>query len=290
MNLIDRPVNRVFTFGCSFTAYEWPTWPQIVAYDLGRPLFNFGRSGAGNMYMSNMFSQAKELYSIDSNDLVMFSWTNVCREDRYVDRWITPGNVFTQGEYPEKWVRKFVDPFGMLMRDLSTINLVRNTLESIGCQYHFVSMVDIVEQYNQGDDNDKLDKESVLYKKLTEIYKDDIDAIQATFYKVLWDDDIHANKFADENILFDGKFNDGHPLPKDHLRFLETVFNTYNWKSSTKDKVNEINLELIRLLKEFTKDSKRQMAIYEFDHNKKKPMYDLDLVQNRFNERGIIWD
>ena len=34
--------NRLFTFGCSYTRYNWPTWADIIADDLQIPFQNWG--------------------------------------------------------------------------------------------------------------------------------------------------------------------------------------------------------------------------------------------------------
>jgi hypothetical protein len=88
--LINRPVRRVFTFGCSFTGYAWMCWPEAIAYDLNIPLYNYGRSGAGNQYIFNMLMQANNYYKFDENDLVIVSWTNVYRDDKFIkNNWVT---------------------------------------------------------------------------------------------------------------------------------------------------------------------------------------------------------
>ena len=82
MKLITRPPKRIFTFGCSFVEYYWATWAEILGKDLGIPLYNFGKSGGGNQYIANTFAQANAVYNFNEDDLIIVSWTNVCREDR----------------------------------------------------------------------------------------------------------------------------------------------------------------------------------------------------------------
>jgi hypothetical protein len=35
--------SRIFTFGCSFTEYEWPTWADIILYKNIRYIMNIGK-------------------------------------------------------------------------------------------------------------------------------------------------------------------------------------------------------------------------------------------------------
>lgn len=43
-------MNRLFTFGCSFTNYMWPTWADILAIEFDS-YRNWGRIGAGNHFI-----------------------------------------------------------------------------------------------------------------------------------------------------------------------------------------------------------------------------------------------
>jgi len=274
MKLIERQPKRIFTFGCSFTAYHWATWPEIIASDLDIPLYNYGRSGAGNQYMAQQFAYANAKHKFTEDDLIMVSWTNVCREDRWVDgTWVTPGNIFTQNIYDENWVMRFVDPLGMLIRDLNTISLVKTTLEAIGCQWHFISMVDIARQIDQGDNNNLINgKHSDVLASLLVDHRETLNSITANFYEVLWNNDINKNKFEKEYSIFGNKFNDGHPLPEDHLLFLQRVFDEHNFKNETVGKTRVAQTNLIHDIKRITAKARGLMPIYQFNHNVKVAM------------------
>lgn len=269
MKLINRPVKRVFTFGCSFTEYHWMTWPEVIAFDLNVPLYNFAKSGAGNQYIANKLTQAHAKYKITKDDLVIVSWTNVCREDRWVrNQWITPGNIFSQGEYDDKFLAKFVDPLGMLIRDLSTISLVKNLLENINCQYHFLSMVEIAKQPDQGGTNNWTGGDSSVFSEVTSLYKNELDSILPSFYKVLWNNDIHKYKFAREDVLFENMFSDGHPLPDEQLKYLELTFTDHVFNKKTKKSVNDRHKKTVDIIKDTVNCAKRKMSVYEFsNHN-----------------------
>ena len=53
-------MSRLFTFGCSFTSYHWPTWADILGreYDYFE---NWGRSGGSNQFIFNSLIEAKRL-------------------------------------------------------------------------------------------------------------------------------------------------------------------------------------------------------------------------------------
>ena len=235
--LINSQPKRLFTFGCSFTGYAWMTWAEIIAKDLKVPLYNYGESGAGNQYIFNMFIQANRYYKFDENDLVMICWTNVNREDRYLQgKWSTPGTIHINDLYDEKYISKFVDPTGYLIRDMASIDATVKILDSIGCQYHMMSMNRIAESYEQFCTG--VYKEKDIVEKTQNFYKDTLDKILPSFYTVLWDDKIE-NKFAQEMKLLGKYFTDRHPTPIEYLEYLTKVFD-YNFSTSTVEAVEKL--------------------------------------------------
>lgn len=152
-------MKRLFTYGCSFTGYVWPTWADILGRDY-EVFENYGRTGAGNQYIFNALVETHLRRQLTDKDTVAIMWTNVSREDRYVDReWITPGNIYSQDRYPAEFVKDFADTRGFYIRDLAIMYATESILKSIGCKYYFFSMVDISNslQYDHQDDSDDID-------------------------------------------------------------------------------------------------------------------------------------
>lgn len=262
--LITRPVNRVFSFGCSFTEYYWAgTWPEIIAKDLDVPLYNYGKSGAGNQYIANMVSQADQFYKFNENDLVIISWTNVSREDRWVNgQWITPGNIFTQGEYDEKFVKKWADPLGYLFRDLATIKYVDSLLKTTGCQYHFISMCDIAAHINQNELLDTYDSKFInQYNQLCELYKPYLEKIEKSFFTGLWKNNMYQYKLLPDKEVFGPYFSDGHPTPSEHFEYLKLTFD-HVFKQETVEAVNVSNENLVNFIKDISDQKKKQFSLW----------------------------
>ena len=78
--LYNTKPSRLFTFGCSFTEWNWATWANILAYDLDCEFYNFGRRGAGNFYISNLITQADSVYNFCSDDLCLTAWEKDWKE------------------------------------------------------------------------------------------------------------------------------------------------------------------------------------------------------------------
>lgn len=265
--LINRPAKRLFAFGCSFTEYFWSTWPEIVSLDLDIPLYNFGRSGAGNQYIANMISQADSIYNFTEDDLIIVSWTNVCREDRWVSgKWVTPGNIFTQGEYDRTFINKWGDPVGYLMRDLALIKLTGAFLKLKKCQYHFLSMVDINTQIDQNSHKSFDPKFNFVIERLSENYKKELSEIQKSFFNCLWSNDIYNNKIKTDVDIYGKYWSDGHPSPAEHLKYLELTFD-HKFKESTRAAVDNAQKNLENFIKEISDQKKKTFALYELKDN-----------------------
>lgn len=293
---------RLFTFGCSFTSYIWPTWADILGREFDF-FQNWGRIGAGNQFILQSLVECHHKNKISQEDVVCVMWTNVCREDRYVNHdWITPGNIFTQTVYDEKFVRKFADLRGYYIRDLSAIWLADQILEKIGCRVYFFSMVDMTNpaQFQHSHISQQI-------ADLLEFYDPLLEKIKPSVHRVVFDLDWNSrpvefftpaspslrlwrswyNDIRDEswpdchyprdfNLLPDTVKNecsqqhdyenivkkinhlemtslksqkensieisrDPHPVPAEHLQYIQTVCKDITISQSTVDWVNQIN-------------------------------------------------
>jgi hypothetical protein len=90
---------RIWTFGCSFTQYFWPTWADMLiaeVNDIGHSGENWGCEGAGNLYIASKIWECNAKNKFGPNDWVLVCWSSMIREDRYINnRWETLGNVFS---------------------------------------------------------------------------------------------------------------------------------------------------------------------------------------------------
>lgn len=264
--LITKQPKRLFAFGCSFTEYFWSTWPEIVALELDIPFYNYGRSGGGNQYISNTVSQADAVYNFTEDDLIMISWTNVCREDRWRQgEWVTPGNIFTQGYFDEEFIKNWADPLGYMIRDFASIRLIKNLLENKKCEYHMFSMCDISEHIEQGSSRTIEKKYKGIHDKLCDIYKEDLNVLHSSFSKVLWNNDIYNNKMLKDVEVLGKYFSDGHPDPKDHFEYLQLIFKDYNFSENTRSVVNDVYQKYVNFIHKMNDKYQRNYAIYELN-------------------------
>lgn len=284
--MINRPIKRLFTFGCSFTKYHWSCWPEIIAEELNIPVYNYGESGAGNQFISNMISQADQKHKFDTDDLVMVCWSNVCREDRWNNgQWFTPGNIYTQNIYDDEYVKKWADPLGYLIRDSSTISLCKGYLQSKNCQYHFFSICDLDFTFDQNEKNCINKKYHNIYENLCDIYRSTLK--MPNFYNLLWHNDIHEHKFKNQKKIYQDYFDDGHPTPIEHLNFLQLMFPNYGFKKTTIDKVKISDKSLTQFILEQIQIRQKRFTVYEFDQELQIKLKNTTLIKKAEHQSYI---
>ena len=87
-------MKRLFTFGCSFTNYYWPTWADIISQDYDY-FQNWGKIGGGNKFIYLSLVECHQRNKFTPDDTIMLMWSSQAREDRYIkDEWYTPGPVY----------------------------------------------------------------------------------------------------------------------------------------------------------------------------------------------------
>lgn len=170
---------RLFTFGCSFTKYRWPTWVDILHDSMpNADLYNTAKSGAGQQYIATQLEQHNRHYKFNEDDLIVIMYSTFYREDRYRycgkgrDNWITPGNIYTQQTYSEDFVKNWADPRGYIIRDLALMTGVKALLEQLPCAAVTMSSVPIDFAYNE------YTQQITEIDDVIELHRDVIDSLQ----------------------------------------------------------------------------------------------------------------
>jgi hypothetical protein len=207
-------IDRLFVFGCSFTSYIWPTWADILNYDIkAKEFYNFGRCGAGNLMLSCRIIESNKKFNFNQRDLIVVLWSTYFREDRWVENlggWVVPGNIFTQKTYDESFVKKFADESGYLLRDLALIEMSYSFLSN--GNFNAISLLSVPFEYETDKD---------LSKKISRIYKDLEDKMPKSLFELemqgSWDNG-HSYQHPDF-----GEFGDYHPDPLRYYNYLEKI-------------------------------------------------------------------
>jgi len=219
--MIDfKKYNRLFVFGCSFTQYAWPTWADLLAKEMEHAeYYNFGRSGSGNLLISNRVTQANCKFKFCDTDLVIVMWTGAFREDRYIDdKWLTAGNIYSQKHaYDKNFVKNYTDPEGFVILDMSLIELTRSYLSNLPCTAIHTSMIELTgEGTNSMTDSDQ--KTISFEQKINEIYKTTLDGMLPSVNEII----TSTKKWYWKNQNGDPQC-ESHPTPMDHCKYLLAV-------------------------------------------------------------------
>lgn len=230
---------RFFAFGCSFTEYHWPTWADILGQEC-EYFENWGKRGGGNHYIFNSLFECHQRNRITPDDLVIIMWTFSVREDRFVrGEWLTPGNIYQHRLYDEKFTERWSDSTGYFLTTCNYITAAQSLLNSVGCNYHFLSVVDLRQEpvYTQTDRPGPSKQDIVgVYDDLLATFKPSVHRI---IYNYDWDQPVYGKLARYKVQYLNGKKNtDFHSTPAQHLHYLTTVFPELQLQSSTHDFVN----------------------------------------------------
>ena len=217
-----KKYKRFFAFGCSMTSYGWPTWADIISQEIPES-YNYAQSGGGNLFISCQVTEAALRHKFSESDLVMIMWSSVSREDRYINgNWLTPGNIYTQGMYDEKFVKSFSDDLGYLLRDINLITLTKSFLSQQMSDYYMLNMSPLTLVSADLTSSNK-------FYQIKEIYKDTFDSILPDILTLEL-----QGTWPQHPIVKEGNQTaDYHPSPIQHFNYLNKLFPTIQWSEQT---------------------------------------------------------
>jgi hypothetical protein len=222
-------MNRLFTFGCSFTNYRWSTWADCLAPEFDY-FENWGQAGAGNHYIFNSVMEADQRHNFSDGDTVVVCWTNVLREDRYTTCWQTHGNAATNNYYNDSYCQKYITERGCLIRDLALIKGVIQFLKSIpGIKFKLLSMCPLLYP-------DQYKRTETEYHDIKTLYSNVLKEISLSFYETVLR--------KDWELKWETNRMDLHPTPAEHLTYLDTVLPGWVTKTETRAKIQEESINL----------------------------------------------
>lgn len=189
---------RLFTFGCSFTSYHWPTWADIVGleYDVYE---NWGQSGGGNHFIFYSLIECIKRKNISSADTVAIMWTSPARHDAYIDgKWVLSGGVYMNSHvFNDAYIKQWADPTGYYLTSASLVDATVKILKSIGCKFYFMSMTPMA--LTPLDDEILPNRGHLpnVEKDVTDLFKDTLSIISPSVLDVIFNGDwISRNNFS----------------------------------------------------------------------------------------------
>ena len=220
--------NRLFTFGCSYTGYYWPTWADIIGTQF-KEHHNHGKAGCGNYFALSQLNEVNETYNLTKDDtvLVMISSDNRADFIQWMGTWTATGGIYADGNlnyFGETFPKKIWSPLHGLHNTWICLKSMKLLLDSIGCEYRFYTAFDTDEDgkdFWNGMLSDVYDSSSVNYDS-TVLLNDRISKLLSSR--------ISLNSFIDEktprygfNDNITGDYVDAHPRVTENLKWVKEV-------------------------------------------------------------------
>lgn len=279
-------MKRLFTFGCSYTSYCWPTWADFLSTEYDE-FQNWGLSGIGNRAIAERIAEAHAKNQFTKDDTIIVQWSTHLRNDWWhmtslPDRpgtWKTSGSIFNYINaklYDKKWITTFFFEPAFFMHTLNHIMLTQGLLESTGARWFMTSIGDLRNLGSDIEDNSdyrecitprhEKDGEYVGFSRVKDL---------EIYNKPIWEDHkdhwlIPLNTFVQfysktANYKFIDKktkesFGDLHPTPIQHLEWLTSELKDRLNVSSTTINNGLILCNILDNLHQTLIDDKREYA------------------------------
>ena len=202
-------MSRLYTFGCSFTSYRYPTWADFVGQEFD-VYENWGKSGAGNFYIASQLYECNQINKLTKDDHVLIMLSSFTRYDFIDDTsyFHTPGNIYSQDYLDEKFKTKYwSQEYGFYISWFCT-NSIIHLLKSIGCKYKIMCAFDLL----------KVETDSYLFEDSS---KPRIGSCADYFKEVL--PKVNMKEWFDETG--DGYYKFESPIPDYHPK----ITSHHNW-------------------------------------------------------------
>jgi hypothetical protein len=210
-------MSRIFTFGCSFVDYTWPTWADIILYNNNG--YNFGISGGGFDSILYRILESDRKYKFTPSDKIIVIFTTPLRLDVMLYGNSESKNLYwvAAGQFTNTSYLKYNDELfcidGLIYKSYNNIILIDNYLKNKKLNYIFGSVNNLYENIgNYFEKFDILDKT----KDLISFVKDEVKIKLTDFhtFSLQPKDKWIYSKIYDDNI-------DYHLRPKDHLLWVK---------------------------------------------------------------------
>ena len=208
--------NRIFTFGCSFTHYEWPTWADIILK--GNNGYNLGVRGGGFDMILYRIIEADRVFNFNNNDTIIVMFTTPLRMDLIYSEdnpsWSQQGQVITS--YFVKHYNELYSINGLLYKSFNDMHIIKNYLDNRNLKYYFSSINTLFEEYYN---NEPYFRDEFISHEI-------LDFINLTKKEIKLDFDDMMGFFYKNKIKYKIWKNSGldyHPTPKYHYKWVTDV-------------------------------------------------------------------
>jgi hypothetical protein len=222
----------LYTFGCSFTEYPWPTWADIIGYDY-KHFENWGKCGTGNEYSFLSLVEVLNSRSITSNDNIMICWSSLTRIDvRRDGHWDGKGNIF-KSDVPRTIINFIYNDEGFAYKSIQYVLSACMLLSKINVRWKMFFMSDFFDEKHEGYKSESTLRE-YFYKQLAQ-YGDHI--LRVPMWQSLINDP--KKMYTAMGPRGYGPHEDYHLTPISHVKYIDT----YMSEIQLSDKARQFALE-----------------------------------------------
>jgi hypothetical protein len=206
--------DRIFTFGCSFTEYVWPTWADMILY--GNEGHNVGIRGSGNESILYRLLETDRKYKLNQNDTIIILFTTPIRWDLIISNnseWGEFGQVTSSSL--SKYENELYTIDGLIFKSMYSITLIKDFLDKKNVKYLFGSVNNLYENYGNYFENFKLSNE---LNSLVKITQSNVNLHLQDFHSYLY-----RGNFWVTTKKWDKGADDYHPRPISHYKWIRDV-------------------------------------------------------------------
>ena len=218
------PYDKFIAIGCSFTQFMWMTWADILALDFNCNIdtyINLAHPGCGNQYIFSQLVGMDALGELTPDTCVAICWSTTTRHDTYISpaHWTGNGDIQFNPNFSDDFILNHFDYVGYVYRDLTLMQAAKTILEKNGCDFEFFKMASIMPPELESSDAAKRnDWECIL-----QLFQEVIDITHPSIIDVCNLDAAATQQNNPRCIAVHPRFSDTHPLPLEHLEYIERV-------------------------------------------------------------------
>lgn len=226
-------MKRLFTYGCSFTSYQYPTWADYIGC-LFDENYTFALSGAGNKYSFTQLKNSLSLFNITKEDTIIFQVTGTTRQDILNSdfEWIGGGHIYSNPNYSKRYIQDCFDILNSLFDLYTNLNFLSYLKEHLEYNIIIVPMLSFKFTQNLGEIGYSYDFDDSEY---SDAILKMVNSLQEYEKKYMIDTDIFSfqlDQSEKKHIWYDPSSdvfveNDDHPSTKTHYRFVLDVLSKY---------------------------------------------------------------
>jgi hypothetical protein len=267
-------MGRIFTFGCSFTEYKWPTWADIILY--GNEGYNCGVSGGGFDSILYRLMETDRKFKLTTEDKIIIVFTTPLRWDLIINgQWSTHGQV-TNIPHFMTYQDKLFSIDGLIYKSFYNIQLIDDFLKYRNLNYVFGSLNGIYSHIGNYFEYHDISEET---KGLIKYVSDRVNVELMDFKTFimgqgeLW---TVTKKYKNDNSEY-------HPRPLTHYKWVTEILMKHmeiDLKLS-ENEIMEIETHIEKL--EYVEDSKKIKDVFPKFFNKRL-LYSIYLPQSEENK------